>query len=91
MTAHDVLGCLAAFRREANLFARAMLDQPIALHALERGCYRRRAHIQALCQPRGDHRVSVACQVMQDLQVVLNDRRGFAGVARNARLHAPRV
>ena len=65
---------LAALGGEQDLLARAVLDQPVALHALQRRGHRRRGDVQALGEARRDDGIAIARQVVQDLQVVLDDR-----------------
>src|SRR5207302_7078807 len=71
---HDVLGFSATLGREQDLLARAMLDQPVALHALQGDRHGWRRNVEPRGQSRGDYRVTVTGQVVQDLQVVFDNR-----------------
>src|SRR3981081_2575994 len=89
MAPHDVFSYLATLRREQDFFARAMLDESVAFHALQRGRHGRRRDVETFGEPRSNDGATVAGQVVQDLQIVLDDRRRcFAAVDLRAHPHA---
>jgi hypothetical protein len=75
----DVFGDLATLNRKQDLLAWAVLDQAVALHALERRGYGRGCDVEPFGKSRSDHWIPVAGQVMQNLQVVLDYRRRRLG------------